>query len=193
MSPAPTRSDSLRIRAALIAEARVMLREGGHPVALNALAHRAGVGVGTVYRHFPSSQELLEAIAFESLQELGAQIRQAAEEADAWAGFERVVRAQVRMEITHVGLREVLAAVANHSDTERVKAEMAALVDDVIDRARAEGLLHAPVTATDLRDMLCGVGYAAAITPDRAEQVAGLYVDVILRGMRADAHRSAAE
>lgn len=184
MTPPPTRSDSLRIRAALLGEARAMLEADGYPMALNTLARRAGVGVGTVYRHFRNSEELLEALAFDVLQELKAEIRAAAEETDAWTGLERVVHAQVRMEIAHVGVREVLATASSYEVTTTAKAEMATLVDDIVQRAWTASQLHVRITAHDLRNMLCGVGYAAAITPDRAQQAAEQHARILLRGLR---------
>jgi AcrR family transcriptional regulator len=190
VTTAPTRSDSLRIRAVLLTEARQMLQSDGHPVALNALARRAGVGVGTVYRHFPTSQDLLEAVASEALEELHTQIREASGEADAWTGLERVIRAQVRMEVRHVGMREVLASAAARRDTEATKVDMAALVDDLITRARAAGILNTAITATDLRNILCGVGYTAGIDADRADEIAETYVEIILAGLRYDPHRT---
>ena len=186
MSPAPTRSDSLRIRSALLAQARIMLEADGHPIALNALARRAGVGVGTVYRHFPTSQALLEAVASEALDELRAEVVAAAASPDAWAGLERVVRAQVRMELAHPGVREVLAtAVAAEPRTAAAMTEMATLVDRLLERAWDARRLHAPVRAADLRNMLCGVGYTAGLVPQRAEAVAAFFADVVLRGLRA--------
>lgn len=161
-----------------------MLEAEGHPIALNALARRAGVGVGTVYRHFRNSQELLEALAFDALRELEAEIRAAAAETDAWAGLERVVHAQVRMEIAHVGMREVLATASSDDATAAAKAEMAALVEDIVRRTWTAGQLHIRITARDLRNMLCGVGYAAAITPDRAQQAAEQHARILLRGLR---------
>jgi AcrR family transcriptional regulator len=161
-----------------------MLEAEGHPIALNALARRAGVGVGTVYRHFRNSQELLEALAFDALRELEAEIRAAAAEPDAWTGLERVVHAQVRLEVAHVGMREVLATASSDDATAAAKAEMATLVDDIVQRTWAAGQLHVRITAHDLRNMLCGVGYAAAITPDRAAQTAQQHARILLRGLR---------
>ncbi|MGI5238486.1 TetR/AcrR family transcriptional regulator [Dactylosporangium sp. CA-139066] len=186
MPPAPTRSDSLRIRSALLAEARAMLEADGHPVALNALARRAGVGVGTVYRHFPTSQALLEAVAFEALEQLRAELVEAAGDPDPWAGLERVVRAQVRMEVAHVGVREVLAtAVAADPRTAAAMTDMAGLVEALLGRAWDAGVLHARVGAADLRNILCGVGYTAGLVPERAEATAAFFADVVLRGLRA--------
>jgi AcrR family transcriptional regulator len=163
-----------------------MLRDTGAPIALNTLAKRASVGVGTVYRHFPTSKALLEAIAAEGLGELEAEIREAAAETDPWAAVERIVRAQVRLEVRHDSLREVLAvATSTDPGTRHMKTEMARLVGEILERASAAGVLHAAVTPNELTNMLCGVGYTARLTPGRAEEVAELYVKILLHGFRA--------
>ncbi|GII59069.1 TetR family transcriptional regulator [Planotetraspora thailandica] len=178
----PRRADSLRIRVKLLAEARHLLESAGLPVQYNDLARRAGVGVGTVYRHFPTSRSLLEAMAAEPFRELLDLARASIDEPDPWEAVERVLRAQVRLEIEHAGVREVLATTADeHPDTAAMKAELDQITDGLLSRARRAGRVRDDVEAADLRLLVCGVGYAARIaygTP------ADLYLRVLIDGLR---------
>lgn len=162
-----------------------MLELDGPPVAMNALAKRAGVGVGTVYRHFPTSHDLLGALAADALGELEAEIAAAAAEGDPWRGIERVVAAQVRVELDGAGVREVLAASTDESAAGSLKEAMAVQVDDLLARAWDAGRLTMRLSARHLRDLLCGVGYAAALAPEaERRRAAELYAQIVLRGLR---------
>jgi AcrR family transcriptional regulator len=183
--PAPRRSDSLRIRAQLLAHARTMVQTEGPPIALNELARRAEVGVGTVYRHFANSQSLLEAVAAQEVGELLDVVREAVTDTDAWNGLARIARAHVALEVQRAGVREVLAAsTTSDPSVAALKAEMVQLVDGLLDRARAAGQLRPGLSAVDLTRILCGVGYAASLDPARAAETAEVHLGALLRGLR---------
>ena len=75
----PRRADALRNYEKLIAAARDAFAGGGSATSLEEIARRAGVGIGTLYRHFPTRQDLLEAVYVEELESLA---RSAADLAD---------------------------------------------------------------------------------------------------------------
>ena len=185
VSEPPRRADSLRIRARLLAEARLMLAENGPPVQLNDLARRAGVGVGTVYRHFATSQALVEALAIVRLEDMLTVARRAAAEADPWAGIVLVLREQVRLEIEYAEVREVLAATYDtHPDTSTAKAELEEITTGLLAAAQAAGLVRADLGAGDLRRLMCGVGYAANIGDGDHAALAELYLRVLCAGSK---------
>ncbi len=182
----PRRADSLRIRARLLEEARLVLAESGPPVQLNDLARRAGVGVGTVYRHFATSQVLVEALAVLRFEELLDVTRRAAVEPDPWTAIEMVLREQVRLEIEYAEIREVLAtAFDTHPDTSAAKAELESTVQELLRAARAAGVVREDLDAADLRRLMCGVGYAANIADGDNAALADLYLRVLCAGIRS--------
>src|SRR6201998_3763282 len=83
---APKRADARRNHEKVLEAAREAFAEGGESTALEEIARRAGVGIGTLYRHFPSRQALLEALSVDELDEV---CRSAAEfgDADPWAAL----------------------------------------------------------------------------------------------------------
>ena len=86
------RQDAARNRSLILDEARRSLAEGDTDLALNALARRVGVGVATVYRHFPDRQTLLEACAESSFVSLLDAVESAAADPDAAAAVRQVLQ-----------------------------------------------------------------------------------------------------
>jgi AcrR family transcriptional regulator len=185
VSPAPLRADAARNRERVLAAARAAVVAGDASLPLNEIARRAGVGVGTVYRHFPTRQALLEAVTEEPLARLLAEARAAEADADPRSGFARLVRAASRVEIDNAGFAEVLttddpAAAA----TAAKRAELTAVAERVLDRARAAGVVRADVTPGDVQRLVCGVGHAARLGGADPRERSERYTEVLLAGLR---------
>src|ERR1700755_1880479 len=92
--PRPKRADARRNYEKVLAAAREAFAEGGESTSLEEIARRAGVGIGTLYRHFPSRQALLEALYVDEVQEVCRSAAQL-EGADSWEAlnewFERFI------------------------------------------------------------------------------------------------------
>jgi AcrR family transcriptional regulator len=189
VSTAPLRADAARNRARVLAAARAALAGGDTALPLNEIARRAGVGVGTVYRHFPNRQALLEAVVDEQFDRLLEQVRVAEADPDPGAGLARIVRAAVLMEIGDPGFAEVLAAPDDAgAGTAAKKAELASTCERVLARACATGAVRPDLTPADVQRLVCGIGYAARLGGDEAggapRDRAGRYVDLVVAGMR---------
>src|SRR3569833_1013282 len=91
------RADARRNLERLVEAARIAVAEVGVGVSAHAIAHRAGVGVGTFYRRIPSLQVLLEAVLDEILDEIANVADQALEDPDPWHGFRVFSAAYVRL------------------------------------------------------------------------------------------------
>ncbi|MEV0329376.1 helix-turn-helix domain-containing protein [Micromonospora echinospora] len=177
------RADSARVRARMLAAARDRMAAGGLDLSMNAVAKAAGVGVGTVYRHFPTRQALLEALAAQSLETLVATAVAAAREPDVGTGLAALLRAGLRIQLSDPALAEVLAAVdAVCAETLDLSRDLAAAIATLLDRARTEGAIRPDLTADDLRRLLCGLQHAVRIgaTDDDADR----YLDILLAGLR---------
>src|SRR3954466_7217768 len=83
----PLRRDAQRNRDRIIAATRAAFQERGLDVGVDEIARCAGVGMGTLYRHFPTKAALIDAVVDERFHELTAAAERAIETPDAWAGF----------------------------------------------------------------------------------------------------------
>lgn len=172
-------------RARLVDIARELV-DNGIPLQLNDIARRAGVGVATVYRHFPTTQALLEAVAtprLESIVEYGEHALTAANPGVALAEFlQHVIEAQV----TDMSLSPVTAAHADQLPrTTELKAQLRSVGNRLLNRARDAGVVHADLTETDLVPLMCGIAYAATAHPGAPPaEVAHRYLDMLLTGLQ---------
>lgn len=177
------RADSARARARMLAAARARMAAGDVELPLNAVAKDAGVGVGTVYRHFATRQALLEALAAESFAELVAEANAAAANPDIGAGLTELIRSALRRQLTDPALADVLASgVVSGEETATFLGELAGASGAVLDRARAEGAVRPDVTPDDLRRLTCGLRYAVTSGGDGHQL--DRYLDILMAGLR---------
>jgi AcrR family transcriptional regulator len=178
------RADAARNRASVINVARRQVAEGDLSLQMNSIAKLAGVGVGTVYRHFPTKQSLLESLAGDSFVALIAEARIAAAERDPAKALERLLRGALRLLVNDPGLAAVLAAPQfEGAETLHLGFELGTLVSTVLDRARRARVIRSDVTADDIRRLTCGVQQAVQIEPE-ADDKLELYLQILLAGLR---------
>jgi len=185
VTPAPLRADAARNRERVLAAARETAAGGDLALPLNEIARRAGVGVGTVYRHFPDRRALLEALVDEQLDRLLERARRAAALPDPGDGVAELVRGAVELEMSQPGFVEVLAPNADAGPATAAKlAELGGTAEELLERARAAGSIRPDLGAGDVQRLICGAGYAARLGPGDADARARRYVELIIAGMR---------
>ena len=181
----PRRSDAARNRAQVLAAAREQVRGGAPLPAMKDLARLAGVGTGTVYRHFPTQQALLAALGEEGAQRLVAQTREAAADEDPAAGFARVVGSVVRGLLRDPA---VCAAVTGPGAGCAAATGAAGQLDEAVgcllDRARAAGAVRPDIDADDIRLLLLGLAAGLAPVAEDDERVQR-HVRILLDALRA--------
>ncbi|MER8116667.1 helix-turn-helix domain-containing protein [Streptomyces sp. NPDC094031] len=162
MTSTQLRKDAARNWDRIVAIARELVDEGT-ALQLNDVARRAGLGVGTVYRHFATPEALLETVAAPCLEGLAEHGRGALALADteplrALEGFlARVVEAQV----TDAALAPVAAAAVDALPrTAELKRSLTTAGTELLDRAHAAAAIRADLTATDLVPLMCGIAHA---------------------------------
>ncbi len=171
------RSDAARSRATILETARKV------PVAelrLNDIAREAGVGVGTVYRHFPTVAALVEALntdALEQLIELGRAASQIDDPSEAVATF---VRESVAVQLQHDGLQATIVAVDVSPAVTALRTELFSVAGEVLDRAVSDGVVHEGITISHVQRLVCGVEHAVRLGGGADRD---LLLDVMLSGL----------
>ena len=180
--PTNLRADSARNRSQIVDIARRMVADDSGSLSMNALAHAAGVGVGTVYRHFPTIQVLLESLAADSFAKLVVETREALLEPDPSVALDRIIRSGFDCQIEDPWLATVLASPSFEcADIHDYSIELFTNIGTIVTRARESAALRTDVTADDIRRLLNGLYVAAKDLP--AEKRAQ-YLDVLLTGLR---------
>ena len=144
------------------------------------IAGAAEVGVGTVYRHFKTKDELVDALAAERFERLRELAHEALAQEDPWEAFERFIRASARIQTEDRALSEVLTS---RPETMRRAAEsvgMLGLVSQVLGRAQAAGAVREDAHPRDIPMLMCalaGTFRNPNASPDR-------YIGIVLDGLR---------
>lgn len=188
----PQRTDARQNVEQILRVARTVFADLGYATSIEELARRTGLGVGTLYRHFPSKSSLVERIAVEVIEESTAEIRTALlQEPDLWSAFVRVMRFMAQVRSSQV------FPVSRGRTTEpgpqlvRARDEMLGALDSLMGRAQGAGELRDDVNAVDVVLMLNALppkiededGPADA-PPDPAAR----HLGVLLDGLRAPGH-----
>src|ERR1700736_5093686 len=111
------RADAVRNRERVLEAAKIVLSAGGADASVEAVAKRAGVGIGTLYRHFPTREALFEAVYRREVQQLGELAEQLKSEAVPVEALRRWLRSNVEFVATKKGMTAALA-VAVHGSSE---------------------------------------------------------------------------
>lgn len=167
----PLRRDALRNRQLILAAARELFAERGIEVTLDDIAHRAGLGVGTVYRRFADRESLVEALFEQGIDEIVAVAERALNAPDAAAGLLDLLTDMTRMQTCDRGLRDVMLSSAyGHDRVARARERLVPAVTRVLERAQAEGGVRGDLRPSDiplLEMMVCAASqYAETVDPD---------------------------
>lgn len=183
----PLRVDAERNRGRIVEAAQTEFAEHGLDVPLEDVAGRAGVGIATLYRRFPTREDLIAACFERRVAEYARAAEEALEAPDAWAGFCAYAERICGMQAADRGLKDVLTRTFPDAKTmEAHRARGYELSVRLIERATAAGVLRADFVPEDLVLLLManagvvqGAGEAA---PDAWRRFVGLMLD----GFRAE-------
>ncbi|HEY6762949.1 MAG TPA: TetR/AcrR family transcriptional regulator [Baekduia sp.] len=187
----PLRKDAERNRQRILAAAGAVFAECGLNASLDAVAERAGVGVGTVYRRFPDKEALIDALFEERIDDIVAIAEESLAAPDAWTGLTGFMERAVTLHGGDRALKEIVFSTAHgHQRVAQARGRIKPLVAELVARARASGQLRPDFDVTDapvLQLMLTAViEYAGDVAPE----VWRRYLAVVLDGLRADAART---
>lgn len=181
----PLRADARRNHEQVLAAAEAVLSEVGLSASIEEIARRAGVGVGTVCRHFPTKQDLVDAVLRRMFQALVADARAALDVDDPGDAFRSFVVALSGFQVRHRALAEQMAAQIEGSDEGRpFRAALWDAISKLLARAQSAGAVRADIGPSDVAMLVSGVAHATALVGDGQARVRERYVAIVLDGLR---------
>ena len=180
----PMRADARRNYDRLVAVANAAFAEHGPDASLDEIARRAGVGIGTLYRHFPSRQALLEAVYRDQMEALSAEaeaLLDAPSPGDALATWLRSVLAH---NMTQRGLKEALMNGEGLVEAvSSAKAQMRAAGAALVARAQQAGAIRPDLDIGDLLRLIYGIALANEKAPESSVD-ANRCLLIMIEGLR---------
>jgi AcrR family transcriptional regulator len=156
----PLRADARRNREAIVQAAREIVAEQGAEAQIQDVARKAGVGVGTVYRHFPTKDALMAELVRTCMLENAQISRDAQAMEDPWEAFAAVVRNGCESMAADAAKRRMWQVASQEALAEAgdARREMVAETLVVLERAHAAGVLRPDFTGDDMPSLMCGLG-----------------------------------
>jgi AcrR family transcriptional regulator len=184
LAPKPKRADARRNYEKLLSAAREAFAQDGTSASLEDIARRAQVGIGTLYRHFPTRQHLLEAVY---IDEVEAMSRSAADLSDLppWDALATWLRQFVRYAATKRALAEELLAYvdADASVFSACRGVVMGAGDGLLRRAQEAGVARPDADFNDVGRMIAAIAAMRAADAEQVERV----LEIALDGLRYQA------
>jgi AcrR family transcriptional regulator len=174
----------VRNRELLVEAAAITFREEGLAASVNTVARRAGVNVATLYRHFPTKDDLVAAVLDAVLQPLVEARDRALAAMGAGAVLATFLREAQRLQTEHRGLVDALGGAPPSLEVrERLREPAVDVVEPIVEIAHRDGELRRDLDAVDLLVALRMIGVPAA-APRLSDREPERYVEMVLRGLR---------
>jgi len=180
----PLRRDAQRNRDRILAAAAEAFAELGVETQMDDVARRAGVGVGTVYRHFPTKDALLAELMRRKFARLLTVVEEALAVEDPWDSFEQMLTRQAETLEEDAVVRDALQRVPQAWATcGAERAEVTELAGRVVSRAREAGVLRPDFEVDDIPMLMCGISSAMSMSllPRRDWR---RHLEIVLDGLR---------
>jgi AcrR family transcriptional regulator len=191
--PKPQRADAVRNRERIVDAARELFAECGQATQMDDVARRAQVGVGTVYRHFPTKSALQGELMAAKFRHHAEVARRWASEPDGWAAFEGFLRETFAAMATDASLRQRVTWSEDADALALAEPERQALsvvVGEIIERAQTQGRMTPAFTVADMPAFMCSAG--AVITAQQASPVVlgDRFLDLLIDALRGCPQRA---
>lgn len=177
-------AEARRNRQKLISTATEAFAAGDENVTLNAIAKKAGVGIGTLYRHFPSKEVLVEAVYLDQVERLRSGAAEALANHQPAEAFRVWMDLFIEWAATKHGMIETLQKAITSGTMQRsdMRAELTTVVSDFLTAGAEAGDLRSDVAAADVSATLAGI-LAVSGAPGDDEQTGRMF-DLLLDGLR---------
>jgi AcrR family transcriptional regulator len=181
--PRAMRADARRNRAKIVAAARQEFARTGLETQMDDVAATAGVGVGTVYRHFPTKDALVQALVIDHMERMADTARKAVEGTDdPWEAFSSTLWHGAEQQLADRALAQVLATQPPET-WQHAAEEATGLADhmaELLAAAQGAGVVRADLRVEDVPMMMCGLGAVVQNGRDWRR-----YMRLVLDGMRS--------
>ncbi|ALO91466.1 Putative transcriptional regulator [Streptomyces hygroscopicus subsp. limoneus] len=184
--PRGRRREADRNDARLFRAAREVFAERGWDAPVSEIARRAGIGMGSLYRRYPSKELLAQRMRIAGMEQLVTQTRTAlAEEPDPWTALVRFFRDALADQGAGGPLLPLVGGRLPATDEVRAAADrLRAALDDLVDGAHREGVLRPDFTSADIPLLLEHLTPRIPVTSERATALHLRYLDLVLTGLR---------
>lgn len=185
-SPArPLRADARRNYDRLLATAATAFSEHGPDASLEEIARQAGVGIGTLYRHFPTRAALLEASYVGQIEALCDQARERAQHPSPGAALAEWLHILAAHNLRYRGLKGVLSEILQDEPAalSECKAMLRSTAGTLLTRAQQAGAIRADLTVSELLRLVYAIFLTADHPPDATDQIDRL-LSLLLDGLR---------
>jgi AcrR family transcriptional regulator len=181
LSQRPQRADARRNYEKLVSAAREAFAEDGTSASLEDIARRAQVGIGTLYRHFPTRQHLLEAVYLDEVEAI-CRAADGLAHLEPWDALVAWLRQFVGFAATKRAIaQEMLSTIGSDAEVFRTcRGAIATAGDALLGRAQAAGAARADANFTDIGRLLGGISSIQA-DPEQIERI----LDIVIDGLRA--------
>jgi AcrR family transcriptional regulator len=177
-APRPKRAIALANHEKLVAAAREAFAEGGTATSLEEIARRAEVGIGTLYRHFPSRQALLEAVYVDELEALCSSAAELAE-LPPWDALVAWLHRFVAYLATKQALaQELLSYVERDASLfQNCRAALYMAGEPLLERAQQAGVARADTNLTEVIQMVGGIAKIPSSDPEQIDHILDMAID----------------
>ena len=156
----PLRADARRNRERILESARAAFAESGADAQIDDVARHAGVGVGTVYRHFPTKEALLAELVRQKFRLFADRAREALESPEEpFAVIEELLRRNAATAAQDVGIQYAIASAGEQAwaQARAEQDELLEVTEQLLERGRRAGTIRADIEAIDVGMLMCGV------------------------------------
>ena len=184
------RADAVRNRQLIVEAAADAFRELGLEAGVAEIARRAGVGSGTLFRNFPSKDELILAVIETRMQEWSEQAQQTLDEPDAGKAFEQFLFAAAEGQRSDRGLGEAIKRrIIDRPELSERKQQAVELSQRILQRAQAAGAVRTDVDTDDLRFLIDAVVAASPPPGAAGDDLFRRHLLIMLDGLRPNVAR----
>jgi AcrR family transcriptional regulator len=179
------RKDVVRNRQRILDAAKALFAERGLSVTLHDIARHAGVGVGTIYRHYPDKAVLIDLLFEEQLEGMADLARQALEDPDPWHAVVWFHEQSLELQSRDKGLRELLLGMPDAPELAvRFREKLHPLAGQIIERAQAAGVVRHDCETQDFGVVVLMVGAVIDAASELSPELWRRYLTIALQGLR---------
>lgn len=186
--PKPLRSDARRNRAQIVTAARELFASAGVDTPVEEITRLAGVGIGTLYRHFPTKEELIDAVLDDAFREYIGLAESALADPDGWRGLCGFLDRALALQAGNLALMEVVATREHGlARAAKMRRRLRPLIVQLVARAQQQGSLRDDFSPEDVPLLLWAGNGVLERSGGGAPEIWRRYLGLMIDGLRREA------